>query len=105
MQWDVSRAFNLLLKQRMEAQEIDLGVPRLSVSMEARSESRMEDTSGTDLSMERGEESRSSSRPTQAEIRQDERERHGTSAQAKPQAQGKPQSEAYARPHGENGDE
>lgn len=61
MQWDVSRAFNLLLKQRMEAQEIDLGVPRLSVSMEARSESRMEDTSGTDLSMERGEESRSSS--------------------------------------------
>ncbi|BBI75767.2 hypothetical protein HAALTHF_50050n [Vreelandella aquamarina] len=61
MQWDVSRAFNLLLKQRMEAQEIDLGVPRLSVSMEARSESRMEDTSGTDLSMERGEESHSSS--------------------------------------------
>ncbi|RDB44222.1 mechanosensitive ion channel family protein [Halomonas sp. DQ26W] len=34
MQWDVSRAFNLLLKQRMEAQEIDLGMPRLSVSME-----------------------------------------------------------------------
>ena len=120
MQWDVSRAFNLLLKQRMEAQEIDLGVPRLSVSMEARSESRMEDTSGTDLSMERGEESRPSSheephkkpappkpapRPTQAEIRQDERGRNGASAHAKPQAQGKPQSEAYARPHGENGDE
>jgi small-conductance mechanosensitive channel len=120
MQWDVSRAFNLLLKQRMEAQEIDLGVPRLSVSMEARSESRMEDASGTDLSLERGEESASSSadeahkkptppklapRPTQAEIRQDERERHGTSAQAKPHAQGKPQSEAYTRPHGENGDE
>ncbi|TNH19852.1 mechanosensitive ion channel family protein [Halomonas sp. BL6] len=120
MQWDVSRAFNLLLKQRMEAQEIDLGVPRLSVSMEARSESRMEDASGTDLSLERGEESASSSadeahkkptppkpapRPTQAEIRQDERERHGTSAQAKPHAQDKPQSEAYTRPHGENGDE
>ena len=120
MQWDVSRAFNLLLKQRMEAQEIDLGVPRLSVSMEARSESRMEDASGTDLSLERGEESASSSadeahkkptppkpapRPTQAEIRQDERERHGTSAQAKPHAQGKPQSESYTRPHGENGDE
>ncbi|WP_404465462.1 mechanosensitive ion channel [Vreelandella aquamarina] len=120
MQWDVSRAFNLLLKQRMEAQEIDLGVPRLSLSMEARSESRMEDTSGTDLSFERGEEGGSSRqqedhkkpappkpapRPTQAEIRQDERERRGASAHAKPQAQGKPQSEAYARPHGENGDE
>lgn len=43
MQWDVSRAFNLLLKQRMEAQEIDLGVPRLSVSMEARSEDSRQD--------------------------------------------------------------
>ncbi|MBR9924076.1 MAG: mechanosensitive ion channel family protein [Gammaproteobacteria bacterium] len=43
MQWDVSRAFNLLLKQRMEAQEIDLGVPRLSVSMEARSEDGRQD--------------------------------------------------------------
>ncbi|MCE8049929.1 mechanosensitive ion channel [Halomonas daqingensis] len=36
MQWDVARAFNLLLKQRMEAQGIDLGMPRLSVSMEGR---------------------------------------------------------------------
>ena len=119
MQWDVSRAFNLLLKQRMEAQEIDLGVPRLSLSMEARSESRMEDTSGTDLSVERSEGAGSSRqqeehkpappkpapRPTQAEIRQDERERRGTSTHAKPQAQGKPQCEAYARPHGEHGDE
>ncbi|WP_242597564.1 mechanosensitive ion channel family protein [Billgrantia antri] len=34
MQWDVARAFNLLLKQRMEAQGLDLGMPRLSVSME-----------------------------------------------------------------------
>ena len=34
MQWDVARAYNLLLKQRMEAQSLDLGVPRLSVSME-----------------------------------------------------------------------
>lgn len=34
MQWDVARAFNLLLKQRMEAQELNLGAPRLSVSME-----------------------------------------------------------------------
>ncbi|MDI5986922.1 mechanosensitive ion channel [Halomonas sp. M4R5S39] len=34
MQWDVARAFNLLLKQRMEAQGLDLGIPRLSVRME-----------------------------------------------------------------------
>lgn len=34
-QWDVSRAFNLLLKRRMEAQFVKLGAPRLSVSMEA----------------------------------------------------------------------
>ncbi|WP_444678230.1 mechanosensitive ion channel family protein [Halomonas sp. E19] len=34
MQWDVARAFNLLLKQRMESQGLDLGLPRLSVSME-----------------------------------------------------------------------
>lgn len=54
MQWDVSRAFNLLLKQRMEAQEIDLGVPRLSVSMEARAEDRMEATAGTSFSLEEG---------------------------------------------------
>ncbi len=54
MQWDVSRAFNLLLKQRMEAQEIDLGVPRLSVSMEARAEDRMEASAGTSFSLEEG---------------------------------------------------
>jgi len=54
MQWDVSRAFNLLLKQRMEAQEIDLGVPRLSVSMEARAEDLMEATAGTSFSLEEG---------------------------------------------------
>jgi moderate conductance mechanosensitive channel len=54
MQWDVSRAFNLLLKQRMEAQEIDLGVPRLSVSMEARAEDRMEAAAGTSFSLEEG---------------------------------------------------
>ncbi|MGS2742873.1 mechanosensitive ion channel domain-containing protein [Halomonas sp. LS-001] len=37
MQWDVSRAFNLLLKQRMEEQAIHLGVPRMSISMEGHS--------------------------------------------------------------------
>lgn len=85
MQWDVSRAFNLLLKQRMEAQSIDLGVPRLSVSMEARSEDRMEPTGGTDLSFDNGEATtgeheankkpappRPAPQPTQAEIERDE---------------------------------
>ncbi|GHE20251.1 mechanosensitive ion channel domain-containing protein [Halomonas urumqiensis] len=45
MQWDVSRAFNLLLKQRMEAQSIDLGVPRLSVSMEGHGGGRLDGSS------------------------------------------------------------
>lgn len=34
-QWDVSRAFNLALKRRMEAEYINLGAPRMSVSMES----------------------------------------------------------------------
>lgn len=85
MQWDVSRAFNLLLKQRMEAQSIDLGVPRLSVSMEARSEDHMEPTGGTDLSLDNGEATtgeheankkpappKPAPQPTQAEIARDE---------------------------------
>lgn len=37
MQWDVARAFNLLLKQRMEEQALELGVPRMSINMEAHS--------------------------------------------------------------------
>ncbi|MGJ7458907.1 mechanosensitive ion channel domain-containing protein [Halomonas sp. MA07-2] len=45
MQWDVARAFNLLLRQRMEEQEIDLGVPRLSVSMEGRGGGRLDGSS------------------------------------------------------------
>ncbi|NYT73000.1 mechanosensitive ion channel [Halomonas sp. QX-2] len=147
MQWDVSRAFNLLLKQRMEEQEIDLGVPRLSVSMEARSEDRMEATAGTLFSLEEGsqeqavqentppereqgkhEETQASDvnsqehkkpappkpapRPTKAEIRQDEQARkhdnttnRAASHRQKPQAQGKPQSDSYASPGGEHGDE
>ena len=143
MQW----AFNLLLKQRMEEQEIDLGVPRLSVSMEARSEDRMEATAGTLFSLEEGsqeqavqentppereqgkhEETQASDvnsqehkkpappkpapRPTKAEIRQDEQARkhdnttnRAASHRQKPQAQGKPQSDSYASPGGEHGDE
>ena len=100
MQWDVSRAFNLLLKQRMEAQEIDLGVPRLSISMESRSEDRMEATAGTSFSLDneapesdQGESDteqesetdtddhkkpappKPAPRPTKAEIRRDEQAR------------------------------
>ncbi len=45
MQWDVARAFNLLLRQRMEELEVDLGVPRLSVSMEGRGGGRLDGSS------------------------------------------------------------
>ncbi|WP_372611344.1 mechanosensitive ion channel domain-containing protein [Halomonas sp.] len=44
MQWDVARDFNLLLKQRLEAQEMDLGIPRLSVSMEGQGGGRLDGT-------------------------------------------------------------
>ncbi|OJA07007.1 mechanosensitive ion channel family protein [Halomonas sp. QHL1] len=147
MQWDVSRAFNLLLKQRMEAEEIDLGVPRLSISMEGRSEDRMEAAAGTSFSLEQGSQEKDSPengspesqqgkdeagqesesnteehkkpappkpapRPTKAEIRKDEQERkhdetanRAASHRQKPQAQGEPQSDTYATPGGEHGDE
>lgn len=45
MQWDVARAYNLLLRQRMEELEVDLGVPRLSVSMEGRGGGRLDGSS------------------------------------------------------------
>ncbi|WP_235041610.1 mechanosensitive ion channel family protein [Vreelandella profundi] len=124
MQWDVSRAFNLLLKQRMESQAIDLGIPRLSVSMEARSEDRRQDETGTDFAIEAsGEEDTDSSRkkpappqpaplPTKAETQRDEYERandktaeRAASHRHKPQAQGEPQSNTYASASGEHGDE
>ncbi|MGY2461339.1 mechanosensitive ion channel domain-containing protein [Vreelandella sulfidaeris] len=135
MQWDVSRAFNLLLKQRMEAQEIDLGVPRLSISMESRSEDRMEATAGTSFSLDddapasdqRASDAEQESdtddhkrptppkpapRPTKAEIRRDEQERkydktadRAASHRQKPPAQGKPQAGTYASTGGEHGDE
>ncbi|WP_152482868.1 mechanosensitive ion channel family protein [Halomonas sp. THAF5a] len=44
MQWDVARAYNLLLKQRMEELSVDLGVPRLSVSMEGQGGGRLDGT-------------------------------------------------------------
>ncbi|MBT2785249.1 MULTISPECIES: mechanosensitive ion channel family protein [unclassified Halomonas] len=119
MQWDVSRAFNLLLKQRMEAQEIDLGVPRLSLSMEARSEDRMEAAAGTSFSLQngsseseqgKGETTQASGsndehhkkpappkpapRPTKAEIRKDEQERkHDNTANRVASHRQKPQAQ------------
>ncbi|WP_417539271.1 mechanosensitive ion channel family protein [Marinobacter sp.] len=39
-QWDVSRAFNLLLKRKMEERYIDVAAPRISVSMEGEGGSR-----------------------------------------------------------------
>lgn len=124
MQWDVTRAFNLLLKQRMESQAIDLGVPRLSISMEGRSEDRLQDEAGTDFSIESNsaEEPDSSRKkpappkpaplPTKAEAKRDEQEREhdetserAASHRQKPQAQGEPQSYTYASSSGEHGDE
>ncbi|MBN8413247.1 MULTISPECIES: mechanosensitive ion channel family protein [Halomonas] len=42
MQWDVARAFNMLLKRRMEQVGIELGAPRISVSMEGRGGGRLD---------------------------------------------------------------
>ncbi len=41
-QWDVARAFNLALKRRMDNEQINLGAPRMSVSMEAAGGARFE---------------------------------------------------------------
>ncbi len=46
MQWDVSRSFNMLLKQRMEDMGVHLGAPRLSVSMEGMGGGRLDGTTG-----------------------------------------------------------
>ncbi|GGX92369.1 hypothetical protein GCM10007160_19980 [Litchfieldella qijiaojingensis] len=40
MQWDVARAFNLRLKQRMEAKGLDMALPRMSIQMEGRAGGR-----------------------------------------------------------------
>ncbi|RUR34243.1 mechanosensitive ion channel family protein [Vreelandella nanhaiensis] len=118
MQWDVSRAFNLLLKQRMEEQAIDLGVPRLSVSMEARSEDRMTSDEGTELSFENtdGQEGQRSPKhkptppkpaplPTEAEVKRDERERAPGASRSEGFAQDEPKRNTYARTNEESDDE
>ncbi|WP_240724587.1 mechanosensitive ion channel family protein [Halomonas borealis] len=57
MQWDVARAFNLLLKRRMEEYNVDLGVPRLSVSMEGHGGGRLDGSTerGDATGLKRGE--------------------------------------------------
>jgi small-conductance mechanosensitive channel len=54
MQWDVARAFNLLLKQRMEEQGLDLAMPRLNISMQGRGGGRLD---GSDEGIARATES------------------------------------------------
>jgi hypothetical protein len=49
----VARAFNLLLKQRMEEQGLDLAMPRLNISMQGRGGGRL------DGSSERGDDAAS----------------------------------------------
>ncbi|MCA1772986.1 MAG: mechanosensitive ion channel family protein [Halomonas sp.] len=101
MQWDVARAFNLMLKQRMETDGVDLGVPRLSVSMEGLAGSSMQPDGSVDMNLQGDGESankRQSNKeasdteeasegkekptppkpapmPTKAEIKKDQRER------------------------------
>jgi moderate conductance mechanosensitive channel len=67
MQWDVARAFNLLLRQRMEEQGLDLAMPRLSVSMEGRGGGRLDGSDEQDderdaAGREPGEANRADSR-------------------------------------------
>lgn len=110
MQWDVSRAFNLMLKQRMESQEIDLGVPRISLSMEARSEREQNDDDITALeetptqdaaadadTEESEDDPEVTHRPTPPKPApmptKQEKAREQALTRTKPQAQGKPSSE------------
>ncbi|WP_027967871.1 mechanosensitive ion channel family protein [Halomonas halocynthiae] len=55
MQWDVMRAFNLMLKRRMEEQSMDLGVPRISVGMEGIAGGRLNKASGDNSSPDASE--------------------------------------------------
>ncbi|MDN6180051.1 MAG: mechanosensitive ion channel family protein [Halomonas subglaciescola] len=113
MQWDVARAFNLMLKQRMEAQEIDLGVPRLSLSMEASSERNQgeddvttldeapaESDTGKETQRPNGTEEDVNHRPTPPKpapkpTRRDEARERALGA-TQPQAQGEPSGETHA---------
>ncbi|SDO11118.1 mechanosensitive ion channel family protein [Vreelandella arcis] len=130
MQWDVARAFNLMLKQRMEADGVDLGVPRLSVSMEGQVGGPMVPDGSVDMKLESNSDAVEDSqateeaaeekepptppkpapKPTQAEIKKDERQRRGNKQDKglpgrKSQTKGKPYHDADTGPGGEHGDQ
>ncbi|WP_417339102.1 mechanosensitive ion channel domain-containing protein [Halomonas kashgarensis] len=73
MQWDVARAFNLLLKQRMEAQGVDLGIPRLSVSMEGQTGGPLEPEASQDTELVHPQAPQGAPKPTVQEKRRDVR--------------------------------
>jgi len=118
MQWDVARAFNLMLKQRMEIDGVDLGLPRLSVSMEGQIGGSLTPDGSVDMNLEGDGEAAENSPstdeasgaeetpegrerptppkpaplPTQAEIKKDERQRTANKQDARLSG-GKPHAE------------
>ncbi|MEG3081258.1 mechanosensitive ion channel family protein [Halomonas sp. 5021] len=128
MQWDVARAFNLMLKQRMEADGVDLGVPRLSVSMEGlaggstasggsvdmrlqgdgdsaderHSNEDVSDPEETSGGRERPTPPKPAPMPTKAEIRKDERQRKGGDENRR-LSRGKPHAEGKSHYDAETG--
>ncbi|MGM0855718.1 MAG: mechanosensitive ion channel family protein [Pseudomonadota bacterium] len=125
MQWDVARAFNLMLKQRMEADGVDMAPPRLSINMEGQAGGPMAPDSSVDMELdeaphdddealpedrERPTPPKPAPLPTQAEIKKDERQRKGDGQGkrlpgGKSQAKGKPYRDTDTGPGREHGDE
>ncbi|MGM0544911.1 MAG: mechanosensitive ion channel family protein [Pseudomonadota bacterium] len=125
MQWDVSRAFNLMLKQRMEAEGVDMAPPRLSINMEGQAGGSMASDASVDMDLdeaphnddrtlpedrERPTSPKPAPLPTQAEIKKDERQRKGDGQGkrlpgGKSQAKGKPDHTPDTGPGREHGDE
>lgn len=68
MQWDVMRAFNLMLKRRMEEQSFDLGVPRISVGMEGIAGGRLNRTDSAGAEDDGRWRDASGRRPGEAEV-------------------------------------
>lgn len=62
-QWDVSRAFNLLLKQRMEERYINLGAPRISLHMEAGNAQKDGDDADSSIKPEHGQQATDTPQP------------------------------------------
>ncbi|RCV92976.1 mechanosensitive ion channel domain-containing protein [Vreelandella rituensis] len=112
MQWDVARAFNLLLKQRMEEQGLDMAMPRMSISMEGKT-GELEDKTGNSLEPETEHDSRrahpaapqEAPRPTEEEYAKGEKYKQAALRRSQAHAQGEPGSQAYASSGGEQGDQ